>query len=262
MTDSDSTQIDSRRLPLVGAVNFRDIGGNPAAHNRFVKTGLVFRSDHLSRLDAGDLETLQRHDFKTVCDLRSSREQQKSPDILPKDGSIRHLSLPVQSQYFDPATAMTLLKSGDDTWLTMDFLCKLYLSYLDDFGPVWGKIIRLITSHGNLPLVFHCTGGKDRTGIFAALLLKFLGVDEERIFFDHDLSNAYNAERLRPFYLKLNELGIEREKAAIYLQAPLEPLVAMFDHLKKKYGGVEDYLRTKANLDTATLRALQTLLLQ
>lgn len=262
MDDSSSPIIDSRRLPLKGAVNFRDIGGNTAANNRLVKTGLVYRSDHLSRLSNHDLQILQGLNFKTACDLRSIKEQQRSPDILPGDGSVRLLPLPVQSKIFDPATAMDLLKSGDDTWLTMEFLSKLYLSYLDDFGSVWGKMFNLIASTDNLPLVFHCTGGKDRTGIFAALLLKFLGVDEERIFFDHDLSNAFNAERLRPFYIRLKELGIGPEKAATYLQAPPEPLAAMFNRLKKRYGGVEDYLRTKANLDTATLKALQTILLQ
>lgn len=262
MTYTCSSQIDNRRLPLKGAVNFRDIGGNPSANKRSVKTGLVYRSDHLSRLSTDDLQILQRLNFKTVCDLRSLKEQQRSPDILPEDGSIRHASMPVQSRIFDPATAMDLLQSGDDTWLSMDFVSELYLSYLNDFGPVWGKVFRLITSYDNLPLVFHCTGGKDRTGILAALLLKFLGVDEERIFFDHDLSNACNEERLRPIYARFKELGIGPEKAATYLQAPLEPLAAMFDHLKKQYGTIEDYLRTKANLDAATLKALQTILLQ
>lgn len=262
MTDPCPSQIDPRRLPLRGAVNFRDIGGNPAANNRLVKTGLVYRSDHLSLLSEDDLQILQRLNFKMVCDLRSMREQQRSPDILPEDGSVKLISLPVQSKIFDPATAMALLKSGDDTWLTLDFLCKLYLSYLDDFGSVWGKMFSFMASADNLPMVFHCTGGKDRTGVFAALLLKFLGVNEELIFSDHDLSNTFNAERLRPFYAKFADLGIGPEKAATYLQAPPEPLTAMFAHLKKRYGTVEDYLRTEANLDSVTLKALQDNLLQ
>lgn len=261
MTYTDSSNIDSRHVPLKGAVNFRDIGGNPAANNRLVKTGLVYRSDHLSRLEADDLEMLQRLKFKNICDLRSRIEQQRSPDVVPEDGSIRLISVPVQSRIFDPATAMDRIKAGDDKWLSIDFVSKLYLSYLEDFGPVWGKIFRLVSSLDNLPLVFHCTGGKDRTGILAALFLKFLGVEEERILFDHTLSNVYNAERIQPIYDKFKALGIGPEKAATFLQAPPEPLVATLDHLNKRYDTIEDYLRTKAGLDSSTLQAVQTVLL-
>jgi protein-tyrosine phosphatase len=262
MTESPSFHIDSRLLPLSGAVNFRDIGGNLTTKLRLVKKGLLFRSDHLSRLTHHDQQTLQRLNFKTACDLRSKKEQHKAPDLLPEDGSIRFCSLPVQAQIFDPATAMELIKAGNDSWLTMDFLIKLYLSYLDDFGPVWGEVLKLASSPDNLPLVFHCTGGKDRTGICAALLLKFLGVEEDRIFADHDLSNACNAQRLKPLYVKFAEFGIGPEKAALYLQAPMEPLVAMFNHLKRHHGTVADYLIMEGGLDRTTLTSLQTVLLQ
>lgn len=254
--------IDGRRLPLSGAVNFRDIGGYQTSDHQTVKKGLVFRSDHLSRLTREDQQLLQRLRFKEVCDLRTVREQQNSPDRLPLDGSIRLQSLPVEANDFNPATVTDRLKAGDDAWLSMDFFIELYQSYLDDFGSVWGTVFRLVSSGHNLPLVFHCTGGKDRTGVCAALLLKALGVPEARIISDHDLSNIYNAERLQPIYAKFAAMGFGPERMAPYLQAPIEPLMAMFDHLKKKYGTIEDYLLKKANLDKATLTALQAGLLQ
>ncbi len=254
--------INGRRLPLSEAVNFRDIGGYETSDYRTVKRGLVYRSDHLSRLTEKDQQLLQRLRFKMVCDLRTVREQHNFPDLLPPDGSIHLQSLPVQANDFDPATVMDRLKAGDDSWLSMDFFIKLYQSYLDDFGPVWGKVFNLAASHHNLPLVFHCTGGKDRTGICAALLLKALGVPEASVISDHDLSNVYNAERLQPIYAKFAAIGIGPKKVAPYLQAPIEPLIAMFDHLKKKYGTIEDYLLTKAGLDRTMLMALQAGLVQ
>lgn len=251
-----------RRLPLSQAVNFRDIGGYRTYDKRIVKTGLLYRSDHLSRLTLTDQQLLQSLRFKVVCDLRTLREQQNAPDCLPRDGSIRLHSLPVEANNFDPATVMERLKLGDDAWLSKDFFIKLYQDYLDDFGPVWGKVFTLVASHQNLPLVFHCTGGKDRTGICAALLLKALGVSETSIISDHNLSNIYNAERLQPIYAEFAAIGIEAEKVEPYLQAPIEPLVAMLEHLKKKYTTIEDYLLTKASINRPTLRALQTGLLQ
>ncbi len=262
MTLSRLFSADDRRLPLKGAVNFRDLGGHPAPDCQRVKKGLVFRSDHLSLLTPKDRQLLQRLRFKAVCDLRSVREQQSNPDLLPEDGSIRLLSLPVQADGFDPAIAMDRLRAGDDSWLSLDFFIDLYRRYLDDFGPVWGKVLGLIASSQNLPLVFHCTGGKDRTGICAALLLKALGVQEESILQDHKYSNVCNAERLRPYFADFAGLGVGPERAALYLQASGEPLIAMFAHLKKTYGTIEDYLLNKAGLSTTTLSALQMELLQ
>lgn len=251
-----------RRLPLAGAVNFRDIGGIEAAHSTVVKKGVIYRSDHLSRLTDQDLQFLQKHGLRTVCDLRSRGEQKRSPDRLPRDGSIRYLSMPVESTIFDPSTALERLQSGDLSWLTMDFVTQLYRSYLDDFGPIWGKIYTMIADPANVPLVFHCTGGKDRTGICATLLLSFLGVSREKIIADHLLSNSNNAERLKPIYARFAELGVSAEQAAPYLQAPLEPLLDLFDYLQKKYGTVENYLQKKGEMNKETLRSLKKSLLQ
>lgn len=262
MTDNTDPFPLERRLPLTGATNFRDLGGYPTAEFRQVKKGLVFRSDHLSRLTAGDQQILEGLRFKLVCDLRTVREQQKAPDLLPVSDTMRLLSLPIGAKGFDPSTAMDRLQKGDDSWLSMDFFIELYRRYLDDFGPVWGKVFGLAASPHNLPMVFHCTGGKDRTGICAALLLKVLGVQEANIFFDYDLSNICNAERLQAIYATFAALGVEPEKAALYLQAPSELLVGMFDHLKKNYGTVEEYLIRKAGLQETTLIALREGLLQ
>lgn len=200
--------------------------------------------------------------FTMVCDLRTVREQLRHPDLLPPDDSIRLLLLPVQAGTFDPELAMNRLRSGDSDWLSLDFFIKLYQQYLDDFGQVWGRIFRLIAVPSNLPLVFHCTGGKDRTGICAALLLMTLGVGEEDIYRDHDLSNRYNAERLQPIYAKFAELGIGADQAAPYLQAPLEPLAAMLEHLTTSYKTIDNYLLTKAGLDETTLATLRSNLLE
>ncbi len=262
MTQKGLFSSDDKRLLLTGPVNFRDLGGYQTSDNRQVKKGLVFRSDHLSRLTHEDQQTLQNLEFKVICDFRTLREQQKAPDIMPQDGSIRLLSLPVQANGFDPSMVMARLQAGDDAWLTMDFFIDLYRRYLDDFGFVWGTVLRLISCSENLPLVFHCTGGKDRTGICAALLLAALGVPEESILFDHDLSNDCNAERLQPIYVRFAEIGIGADRATPYLGAPAEPLIAMLEHLKKKYRTIDEYLLQKAGLDQTTLNALQAGLLQ
>jgi protein tyrosine/serine phosphatase len=180
---------DNRRLNLDGTANFRDLG------------------------------------LKTSCDLRSDRERQRSPDRLPATGALRYLFLPVEDRKFDPATALERLKNGDREWLSLDFVIGIYRCYLDDYGLVWGKILTLATADSNLPLVFHCPGGKDRTGVCAAL-------------------------------------GVEPEMAVSYLQAPVEPLAAMLEYLKTSYGNVEEYLLKRAHMEGSALSSLRTNLLQ
>ena len=262
MTEKDEYAPLSRRLELAGTANFRDLGGLLGSGQHTVRHGLVYRSDHLSRLTDEDHTVLVDLELKTVCDLRSDRERQRSPDRLPAADSIRYHFLPVEDRKFDPATALERLKKGDRQWLTLDFVIGMYRRYLDDFGPVWGKVLTLASADVNLPLVFHCTGGKDRTGICAALLLLLLGVDEDAVLADHTLSTVYNADRVQPLFDKLASLGINREMAAPYLQAPVEPLAALLEYLKHRYGSVEDYLLTRADMQRPTLSKLRTLLLQ
>lgn len=262
MTQTTSDNQNNRRLLLEGSVNFRDIGGLETAHGSLVKTGKVFRADHLSRLTDYDHRILRKLGLRTVCDLRSNREQQNSPDRLPSDGSIDLLQLPVESTVLDPATAFDRLSSGDMSWLSMDSIIRLYRSYLNEFAPIWGRIYTLISSAENLPLVFHCTGGKDRTGICAALLLDLLGVDQDTIVSEHLLSNRNNAERLKPIYAKFKEMGVSAEQADPYLQAPVEPLLDLFDQLQKSFGTTEEYLLTQGGMKPETLECLKMSLTQ
>ena len=149
------------------------------ANGYSVKKGMVYRADHLSRLPDNDHRVLHQGSFRTVCDLRSRREQRKLPDRMPgRVHSIPLLSSRVKD--FDPATAMDRLRSGYLGWLSKDFILHLYRSYLDDFGPVWRRIYSLAGLADHLPLVFHCTGGKDRTGICSMLLHNLLGVKKKQ----------------------------------------------------------------------------------
>jgi protein-tyrosine phosphatase len=262
MDQTSISSVSERQLFLTGAVNFRDLGGHVTAAHQRVRRGLVYRSDHLSRLSEEDQQVLLSLNFQVVCDFRSIGEQLRAPDLLPADGSIRYHFLPVEDRDFDPATAMQRIKAGDHTWMSMDFVIELYRRYLDNFGHVWGKVLTMASCRPNLPLVFHCTGGKDRTGICAALLLMILGVEEESILMDHQLSTACNAERVQPMFARLKTLGIEAEQANPYLNAPVEPLAAVLEHLKNTYGTVEDYLLIKGGLEQKTFTALRELLLQ
>jgi protein-tyrosine phosphatase len=237
-----------RRLPLEGTVNFRDLGGYETTEGRRVRWGKVFRSDHLSRLTERDIAFLQRMKVRCVCDFRTSAEVQKRPDRFPGDRSGEYLHLPIDNLKFNPTTLFEKLKKGDTSWLTQEFLIDGYILNIDKFAAIWGEVFRRLADPGQMALVFHCTGGKDRAGTCAALILLALGVPEETVILDHGLSNIFIADVLDKIYVQFESSGVDRKKISPYFTAPQYCIEALLDHLHEKYGSPADYLKLKAGV--------------
>ena len=250
-----------RRVPLQGSVNFRDLGGYKSADGRRVKWGRAFRSDGLARLTRRDLDLLQQMKIGRVYDLRTSSEAADYPDRLPE--GVEHVHLPVTHGNFDFADAIRRLQKGDHQWLTPDFMINGYIRNLEDFGPCWAAVIRdLAESETNSAVLFHCTGGKDRTGTCAALILLALGVPEETVIDDHQLSNMYIAELLPRLYQRMEKVGIDPDRLFPYLTAPRQCIVAVIDYLLDTYGSAADYLVHKGGIRPETIDKLRQKLLE
>ena len=246
-----------RIVKLKGALNFRDLGGYKSADGRTVKWGKIFRSDGLARLTRKDHAILKKMGLKLVIDFRRESEVKKSPDNLPEENSFDYLHLPVSGTDFDTVTAMERLKKGDTGWLTESFMRDGYINNIDNYADAWGTVMKRLSDSENLPLVFHCTAGKDRTGACAALILLILGVPEETVILDHGLSNFYLADFLETIYAYLKEFGVEREKIYPYLTAPHDAIVALLDHIRNTYGSAENYLVTRADVSPEILDKLR-----
>jgi protein-tyrosine phosphatase len=251
----------TRQVPLESTYNFRDLGGYRTSNGQRVKWGRIFRSDALSRLTDPDRGYLMRMGLKLVCDLRSVAEADKAPDLLPLDGSLDYLHLPIQTGEMNFVTAMEKIKQGDASWLTEDYMVKGYLKNLEEFPQVWGDIFHIFLQADRLPLVFHCTGGKDRAGTCAALLLSVLGVPEETIVYDHQLSNHYIAGLLTGIHTQLVKYGVDPKQLEPYFTAPLDGIQALMAHLRNEYGSTENYLIKRAGLTQTQLAQLRKALL-
>lgn len=251
-----------RQIFLEGAVNFRDIGGYKTEDGREVKWGKIFRSDGLSRLTARDIRLIRHMGISRVFDFRTPAEINAAPDRLPEDGSVTHINLPVTHGKFDFVDAMKRLKKGDVSWLTPDFMVNGYIRNLEAFGGVWGEVINAMADLKDKALLFHCTGGKDRTGVCAALFLLMLGVDEETVIRDHQLSNEYIAGILPRVFELIASYGVDPEKIVPYITAPIECIHAFLDHLRAYYGSAADYLADRAGVKKETQEQLQETLLR
>jgi protein-tyrosine phosphatase len=158
--------------------------------------------------------------------------------------------------------AMERLKKGDVDWLTDDFLLRGYITNLDEYGHIWAEALTVISRADYQPVVFHCTGGKDRAGTLAALFLLALGVPEETVIEDHQLSNAFIAPLLVKVNRYVQSLGVDPEKVKPYFTAPRSCIEALLEHLRNKYGTAEQYLIDTAGLDPKVVERLRSGLLK
>jgi protein-tyrosine phosphatase len=173
------------RVALVGAPNFRDLGGYRTTDGRAVRTGTLFRSGHLAHLTDGDLDLLGRIGIATVVDFRPDREVEMfGPDRL-RDGTT-YVSIPIGDGAHTPA-AYEAVQAGDFTGL--HDLAEASRTMIRENATEFRDLIHLIAEKDNLPLVFHCIGGKDRTGVASALILSILGIPWPTVRADYLLSN-------------------------------------------------------------------------
>ncbi len=260
--DGNRFMTAERRVPLEGAVNFRDIGGYKTIDGREVKWGKVFRSDGLARLTEQDHQTMMQMGIERIFDFRTKAEVAEAPDKLPDDGSIVHVNLPVTHGKFDFVDAMTRLKKGDSSWLTPDFMVNGYIRNIEDYAMIWGEVINCVADPEGPAILFHCTGGKDRTGTCAALILLMLGVDEETVVKDHQLSNTYIAGMLSGINKLIASYGVDPDKLVPYLTAPLDCIHALINHIRNNYGSASEYLAAKAGVKKETQELLKEKLLR
>lgn len=170
---------------LVGAPNFRDLGGHAAKDGRKVQMGRVYRSSQLSRLPASDIEALRSLGVKMTIDLRSLRERtaQPTPAVLQMNGD--YLSPKLDTDFiFDQIFAGSEMTA--DAWAAG--FATFYSLMLDVYAHEFIAMFRAI-GDGNLPVLIHCSAGKDRTGAASALLLDLLGVERDIIMGDYLLSS-------------------------------------------------------------------------
>lgn len=165
-----------RLLPLHGTFNFRDLGGYRADGGQ-TRWGRLFRSDALGNLDDHDIAALTDLGLATVVDLRTSLEISGSGRGPLASTDIRYIHQSLIEREAGESRAAPA-PPGDE-------LAERYLYYLDASGPTFAALVELIAEEDNLPLVFHCAAGKDRTGVLAALVLSLLGVDRADIVADY-----------------------------------------------------------------------------
>jgi protein-tyrosine phosphatase len=232
------------RVPLQGGYNFRDAGGYLASQSRRVRTGVIFRSDHLNELTEADLANLNDLGIRVVHDFRLDSERERQPSRRWNDAEVIELATGDVTGL--DITAVELVRdmlAGKRPLPEGNFWGDNYVSMLDAGRPMFVRLLSSLANADRLPALYHCTGGKDRTGIATMLIHKVLGVDDETILDDFLLTNLFRTPfRIQQLSSGLRSVGIDVPKAVPIIGVSREAMVAAIEALDQAHGGAENYL--------------------
>ena len=234
---------DGHRIEFAGAHNFRDIGGYLGSDGRSVRRGLVFRSDNLNTLTDDDLVRLGEVGLSVVYDFRIDSERSRQPSRLP-DPAPEVVVLATGDAGVDEATVNIVMDAlaGKRPFPPPEFWEENYENMVDQARPMFVQLISGLAD-GRLPAMFHCTAGKDRTGIATALLHRLIGVADRDIYDDFLLTNTYRVPaRLAALRPQLQAIGVSDEEAFPVVGVKSGALERALTKIDRTWGGAEAYL--------------------
>ena len=257
-----------RFIEIEGVHNFRDFGGSETKNNTKIKNGILFRSGQLSKIKANGLEKLNQIAPKTVIDLRRTKERLEQPNNFGniKIETISGLEIHDDGGALPPH--MQYIASGKITYeATREHMLGTYqkMPYLPQHEFLFKEAFKSLAKN-QAPIIIHCAAGKDRTGLLCALILKVLGVDDDKIKDDYLLTNKIpNIDEIIKSYA--DKLG-KRFNVEVPIKEvwPLgavnaEYLDAALEIIDKKSGGAINYLN-QIGVDDKDIEEIQKHLIQ
>lgn len=250
----------TRRLLTRGLYNARDLGGFPTADGKTTRFGVFVRSEAPVDLPEGDLDYLRAYGVTASVDLRSTGEVRSRPSDLAQAMPYYHRPL------FNEAAMAGSMKHPPKQigWGAQ------YISMAEE-SRAWARDVLTIAAENPGALLYHCTTGKDRTGLMTCYLLSVAGVGRADIAADYCVSQVF----LEPVYEKMRSgkmrLGLPQGAGGqmppmpkmdeSFFQTPASAMLALIDYLDETYGGVVEYLRT-IGVEEAVLDALRQKLVE
>jgi protein-tyrosine phosphatase len=210
-----------RRLPLENVKNMRDLGGYSTQSGKTTQFGRLFRSDAPTALSEKEVRILLDLGVCAAVDLRSGEETEKRPSALKEVAQITYFHCP--------------MAIGNRTPKSKEEVPSLYWEIVADY-PAMNLIMRIIANQTGA-VIFHCTSGKDRTGIVSAILLLLTGVSRSDILADYQVSYTYVREDIRAL------LEREPERPPFTGLSDIEYMDKLLDRFEAVYGTAAHYLK-------------------
>ena len=254
------------QLAFAGGNNFRELGGYLADEGKHVRWGQIYRGIPTGKLTGeADRRLLDSLGLRLILDLRSSGEAKKEPDYVP-DGArlVQICGLCAEDGAeiaFAPGDIEKLMQTAEEGESISQ---RLYRRMLTG-NKAFKELFRALEA-GETPILFHCSAGKDRTGVAAMLILLALGASDEVICADFEQTNACRKAEIDAV-LAEHAAEIAADPACrmrYYAMAGVDPAAAPFvlDTIRREFGSAENYLETEYGLTPARLMRLRRMYLE
>ena len=256
MQRGDSAVLAKRYIPFSKTLNFRDIGGIKTTDGKTVRLGQIYRAGNLAELDNDEFGRFNATHIARVYDLRTDHEIKGKEDHLPPNVQYFHTPTVADNEGEIAQLKKKVINGEISEAMARDMTTEFYEDAVSANVNALRDIIKSITESDE-PVLYHCSAGKDRTGIVSALILSILKVDRETIVDEYLLSNYYrNAHTEKTLgKAKMGKI-IKRKmdlKAVEILTTVDESFInATFNTIDKKYGGMDSFIQNQLGIDQKT----------
>jgi protein-tyrosine phosphatase len=270
-----------RRIDLEGTFNTRDIGGYKTDDGHYVRWGMIYRSDQLHDLTDRDIRYLTGLGLKLVCDFRVDPERADSPTDTAKLPQTRFANMNIDSyggRYgaaraasgaagrgaSGPGRAPAAAAAAASGAVGASGRGPQPYNWLPLAVPQYSRVFLSIAA-GDVPILFHCFAGKDRTGVMAALLLSLLGVPRDVILNDYLLTNEIPDSKLPVLgrgFTRRGDNGADLEAVRRNSMVTRGQMDATFAMLDKTYGSPTAYIQKELALTSEDITAIRSRLLE
>ncbi len=248
ITEKGSAIVSDRHLPMTGGYNFRDLGGYKTTDGKFVKWGKIFRSDDLHKLTDSDLDYLAAIPLISIVDFRSGEEMEQAPDKNPSS---------VKNNYtysISPGDLMAAVKqdiSKINAEQANRMMKDMNILLVTDSACIhqYKEFFKLLQNGDDIPLMFHCSAGKDRVGVVSMLIYSALDIDKETIMKDYMLSKQYIVGKYDRYVMVYPSIGPLVTVDEAYLEAA-------YTTIEQKYGSMNKFLTEVLNIDINKMKKL------
>lgn len=229
-----------RLLPAEGIRNFRDLGGYPVGQGGATRWGQVFRSGGLDQATHHDLDLIESLGITQVFDLRTQGEVDSAPDRLPR--GVERIHLPMSSSVAVHKGLFERILDGDITTFTKIDMAEGYLRMLEAFPDSVAAMVGSVAE--GRKVLFHCSAGKDRTGITAMVLLGLAGVDDGHVLDDYEVSARHQPEGVADVFTQ-RLVAANRDPEPIdvgaMLGAPRSVMRMTLEGFRDRWGDLDGY---------------------
>ena len=249
-------------IPLEGNFNLRDLGGYESTLGGTVKRGCLYRSDELCSLTDADMDVFRELGVQVVFDLRNDIERTLRPNRELPDVEVHVRETPpndsaAASHTLEEQIEKGLLPVPDD-----EEFGGVYVALLTYLAPELRRVVELAATAHERPLLFHCAAGKDRTGLASALLLGILGVPDETILDDYELTTQYFTPKRYETLAEIVERSpVDPDHVRTHLSARRPVLAKALTHLHDTWGTYDTFAIEALGVAKATPDQLRTSLL-